>query len=539
MKKRLLSLLLAAIMVVSVCACGNTAGGAGSNEDTRVAVENYVPTYPIVDEKITITAMVVGKDTSISETRRVWDEVEELTNIHIEWECIDTDAFATRLASGQWPDLIAHAMSTAVEYDYGVLGGRFVNYLDYLDIMPNLKKTFDDYPKTLAYGTQLNGEMYSLFRVSGGHPTSVYCRPHYLKHVLSAAGVTEEPTSVEEFYDALVKCKEFYGGPSYIHDINIRSGYSPSLFGAFGSLTQLDFADDGTGKVVASRTTEQMRLYYEFMHKLYEEGLMHKEYLTLDSAAVLKLAQSGTYAFIPPAAAQKLTLDDLAGDWMNLETMMPFTSEYDETRECISYPDYYKTHGMYINKDSQYVEEICKMLDIAFATEEVAPGTNLKGTNFGHGPETTTWVNNGDGTFTEVIPEGYENKSKFMATYTWDSLGRNDAIAGMVTSNPGNQQRRQVGYLEKIHPYMSDLYVDTVNIKFTEDEQYVIENKYGEINSYINQMEAAFISGSADLDTEWDTYVQTLEQMGLAEVTAVFQSGYDRFNESMAAVTAE
>jgi putative aldouronate transport system substrate-binding protein len=86
---------------------------------------------------------------------------------------------------------------------------------------------------------------------------------------------------------------------------------------------------------------------------------------------------------------------------------------------------------------------------------------------------------------------------------------------------------------------MSDIYVDTVNIKFTEDEQYVIENKYGEINTYINQMEAAFISGSADIETEWDTYVQTLQQKGIEEVTAVFQAGYDRFNESMAAVMGE
>ena len=537
MKKRLLSLLLAAIMVVSVAACGgNETAGQTSSKTDREKVENYVPTYPIVDEKITITAMVVGKDTSVSATRRVWDEVEELTNIHIEWECIDTDAFATRLASGQWPDLIAHGLSSGVVNDYGVLGGRFVNYLDYLDIMPNLQKTFEDYPATLAYATQLNGEMYNLFRVSGGHATSVYCRPHYLKHVLEGAGVTTEPTSVEEFYDALVKCKEVYGTPSYIHDTNIRSGYAPSIFAAFGPLTQLDFADDGTGTVVFSRTTEQMKLYYEFLHKLYEEGLMHQEYLTLDNAAKLKLAQSGQYAFIPPNAAQNLTLDNLNGDWMNLETMMPFNSQYDESRECISYPDYYLTHGMYINKDSQYVEEICKMLDISFAVEEVAPGSNLKGTNFGHGPENVTWVDNGDGTFTELTPEGYDSKSQFMSTYTWDSLGRNDAIAGMVISNLSNQQRRQVGYIEKIHPYMSDLYVDTVNIKFTEDEQYTLENKYGEIQAYYNQMEAAFVSGSADIETEWDTYVKTLEQMGAAEVTAIYQAGYDRFNEAMAAV---
>lgn len=539
MKKRLLSLLLASIMVFSVAACGNATGETEvTSTETSEVVENYVPTYPIVEEPITITALLVNKDTTISETRTVWEEVEALTNIHIEWEVIDADAYTTRLASGQWPDLIAHKLDNSSIYDYGVLGGRFVNYLDYLDIMPNLKKAIEDYPYTLAYAQQDNGEMYNLFRVSGELPTSVYCRPHYLKHVLDGAGVTEAPTTVEEFYDALVKCKETYGSPSYIHLASV-TGYQSSIFGAFGPLTQTDFSDDGTGKLVFAPTTEQMKLYYEFLHKLYEEDLMNKEYVTLDRAARLKLAQTGQYAFITPDAAENLTIEDVNGDWMNLGTLVPFTSEYDETRECIGYPDYYVSHGMFINKDSQYVEEICKMLDICFATEEVAPGTNLKGTNFGWGPEHVVWENNGDGTYTEIVPEGFENKSKFMATYTWDSVGRNDAIAGLVGSNLSNQTRRQAGYIENIHPYKSDRYVDTVNMRFTEDEQYVISNKYGEIQEYCQQMEAAFISGSADIETEWDTFVQTLEQMGAAEVTAVFQAAYDRFNAAVADAAAQ
>ena len=539
MKKRLLSLLLATIMVVSVCACGNATGESEvASTETRAAAEDYVPTYPIVDEKITIKALIVGKDMSIGETRGVWEEVEAITNIHIEWENIDAEAFATRLAGGEWPDLIAHRMSNETIYDYGTLGGRLVNFLDYLDIMPNLQETLEDYPYALPYATALDGKMYGLFRVSGNMATSVYCRSHYLKHVLEGAGVTEEPTTIEEFYDALVKCKETYGTPSYMHDTNIRSGYSPNLFSAFGPLTQLDFSDDGTGTVVFSRTTEQMKHYYEFLHKLYEEDLMDKEYLTRDKAAQIKMAQGGTYAFISYNAACAMTDADLNGDWKNLDTIMPLTSEYDSEREVIAYPDYYVAHGMYINKDSQYVEEICKMLDICFAKEEVAPGTNLKGTNFGWGPENVVWTNNGDGTYTELVPEGYESKSQFMAAYTWDSVGRNDAIGSMVASNESNQQRRQIGYVEKIHPYMSEYYVDTVNMKFTDDEQYVISNKYGEIEAYVKQMEAAFISGSADIEKDWDTYVQTLEQMGAAEVTAVYQAAYDRFNEAMEAAGA-
>jgi len=312
MRKKILSLLLVAVMAVSVCACGgNGNGNAEVNGSGRVPVKNYVPTYPIVEEPITITALVVGEDTTVSKTRILWDEVEALTNIHIEWEHIDGDAFSTRLASGNWPDLICKFMGQTAVYDYGVLGGKIVNYLDYLDIMPNLRKTLEDYPATLAYATQLDGAVYNLFRVSGQHPTSCSCRPHYRVDVMKAAGVEEEPTSIEAFYDALVKCKEFYGEASYIHDKNITSSYSQSLFGAFGDLTQLDYSDDGTGKLVFPRTSEQYKEYVKFMHKLYDEGLMHKEYLTLDAAAQLKLVQGGKIAFFPQAAAQKLTLEDL------------------------------------------------------------------------------------------------------------------------------------------------------------------------------------------------------------------------------------
>ena len=539
MKKRLLSLLLASIMVLSLVACGNTdVEGEVASTETRVKVENYVPTYPIVEEKITVTGLVVGADTTVSATeRQVWNEVEAITNIHVEWENIDNDAFSTRLASGQWPDIIVKNMGQTGMYDYGVLGGRLVNFLDYIDIMPNLKKTFEDYPHTLAYSTQLNGAVYNFFRVSGPHPTSVGCRPHYLKHVLAKAGVEKAPTTIDEFYDALVKCKEFYGEPAYMHFKN-ESSHTQSIFGAFGDLTQMDFSDLGDGKLIFARTSEQMKLYLEFMHKLYDEELMHREYLTLDNAAMLKLTQGGTIAFPAQGSVSSLTLDDLDGDWDNIGTLTPLTSEYDPEAELCAYADYNNTSGYHVNADSPYVEEICKMLDIMWATEEVVPGSNLYGTNFATGPEHITWTDNGDGTYTQHIPDGFKSKDTWVSqVYHWGTCGRNDAIAGLVTDNPCNKKAREVGYMENIMPYMNDILVNIDQMKFTEDEQYVIDNKWGEIKSYYQQMEAEFISGATDIATGWDAYVERLDQMGVAEVQAVFQAAYDRYLNDMEALS--
>lgn len=52
-------------------------------------------------------------------------------------------------------------------------------------------------------------------------------------------------------------------------------------------------------------------------------------------------------------------------------------------------------------------------------------------------------------------------------------------------------------------------------------------------------MEVEFISGSKDIDAEWDNFVTQLDQMGLQDCVEVYQAAYDRFNAAMAAIKAE
>ena len=552
MKKKLLSILLASVMALSVCACGgDDATNANGTSESQVVQnttesetvastepEEYVPTYPIVENPITIKGLVVGKDTTFSKDRIIWQKVAEVTGITIEWENIDKDALATYLAGGDWPDLFHVEFDASTVNDYGITGGKFVNYLDYLDIMPNLAQTYEDYPMALAASTQLNGEVYNLFKVNGALATAVMCRPHVKLDVLEGAGITELPTTVDEFYDQLVTLKNHYGTPSFVLGGEYESDWALMLFAAFGTLTQMDFADDGTGKVVFARTTDQMKHYYEFLNKLYEEELMNREWLTLDNAAVTQLVKTGGYAYITRQVAQKLGADDFKdGNWDYLGTCAPLTSEYDSTQEIMGYVDYAPACGMYINADSEYVEEICKMLDIAFATEEVVEGTGLYGQSFMYGIEGVDWKFEADGTYSQVTPEGYKSVSEYQrGALMWENFGRCDQLGSAVTSTPGNAQARAKGFVANVIPYQSDTVIKKTLLKFTEDEQYILDNKLGEIESYYEQMEAEFISGASDIDTKWDEYVATIEKMGVADVLAVYQAAYDRWNTAMAAI---
>lgn len=549
MKKRIAMLLVLSIIASALmCGCNN----AGANAEDPVAgttepVVQTLPTvpeveaeqsYPIVETPITIKGLVVGRNTTFMEDRIVWQKVAEVTGITIEWENIAAEALPVYMASNEWPDLFHVELDSNAINDYGVIGGRFVNYLDYLHVMPNLAQTFKDYPMSLAASTQLNGEVYNLFKVNGELATAVMCRPHVRLDVLEDAGITELPTTVDEFYNQLVTLKDHYGTPSFILGNEYESDWAPMLFAAFGTLTQMDFADDGTGNVVFARTSEQMKYYYEFLHKLYEEELMNREWKTLDSSAKAQLANSGTYAYITRIDAQGLGADVLKdGNWDYLGTCAPLTSEYDSTQEIMGYVDYYSKPGMYINADSQYVEEICRMLDIAFATEEVVEGTGLCGQSFMYGMEGVDWQMNGDGTYSQMVPDGYKSFTEYQqGALIWENFGRADRFGSAVTATPGNAQARAKGFVANVLPYQSDRVVKRNLLKFTEDEQYILDNKLSEIEAYYKQMESEFITGVSDLETDWDSYIATLEQIGLSDVLEVYQTAYDRWLAAMEAI---
>jgi putative aldouronate transport system substrate-binding protein len=67
------------------------------------------------------------------------------------------------------------------------------------------------------------------------------------------------------------------------------------------------------------------------------------------------------------------------------------------------------------------------------------------------------------------------------------------------------------------------------------DEEYqrlsIIEN---DINTYINEMRAKFITGDADLDADWEEYINTLNRMGLEELFTIYKSGLDAYEKAIA-----
>ena len=57
-----------------------------------------------------------------------------------------------------------------------------------------------------------------------------------------------------------------------------------------------------------------------------------------------------------------------------------------------------------------------------------------------------------------------------------------------------------------------------------------------EITTYTDTRILEFITGAADIDADWDSYVSTIEGMGLQDMVDLKQDAYDRAMQREAAM---
>lgn len=69
------------------------------------------------------------------------------------------------------------------------------------------------------------------------------------------------------------------------------------------------------------------------------------------------------------------------------------------------------------------------------------------------------------------------------------------------------------------------------NFNFTEEETEFRSTVGKDMETYIGEMEAKFITGSQPM-SEWDKYVATVQKMGVDEYMKIYKQSYERYKSS-------
>jgi putative aldouronate transport system substrate-binding protein len=547
--KKILALILALAMILSLAACGKPAEQPPvetqpATPDTQPVEtepevqepQKNVDRYPLQSDKT--FDVVSGSDIFGDDGETVITQaMQKATGVDIDWSFMTAEQVQLALTGKDLPDAIfqyASLLDKATMYEYGQ-GGYFVNFMDYLDIMPNFSAVIEANPNALKVVQNEDGSVYclpTLTVTSTGFNNLLYYRTDMMK----AAGWEKAPATTDEFIQFVTDLQAHYGAndPEFIA-VNAyaanRMGWSTKrimsyFFPAFGELLLTELTVDSQGNVVLGASTEQYKHLLEFMNELWNSGAFNTNIYSQEATASQALAAGDHVAIVTDHNGHT------PEGYANMSVLAPLTSEYYTTQHWYKSPSCSWGRINAISAQCEDIETMVKWFDAWYA-----PATdplNAEGTLYA----ITPWLgeigvdhalDEATGIYTELEHEGIE-MGKFLASESFQIALYSGYEGGLFpfSSAPTNGVGvKGQGTINNLWPYAETPF-DLNSLVLTEDESDTYNDAWTDINAYIVETTAKFITGEADIAAEWDNYIAELESMGLQDVIDVYQAAYDR-----------
>ena len=518
--KKIISMGLAAVLCVGMLA------GCGSNSE-ETASNGGNAKYAVSDKPIKATIFLMTGNTGAfnAEKWTVFQKAAELTNVTLEGVTSSansdaTSAYNLMMASGEVADIIGTDKVNIEKYiDQGV-------YIDLTELIdkhaPNIKKFLEENPDMKKGATYLDGKMYFVpFMADGKASTGWYVRKDWLKKLN-----LEEPKTVDELYNVMKAFKEQDpNGNGKADEIPYfqRGKTVADLYSLFGVRPEWNVGADG--KVVYGQYTPEFKVAVENVAKWYKEGLIDREIYTRSQNARNYALQENLGGvthdwFTSTSTFNKLLASSIEG--FDFSPIVPPADingkQWEPNSRKIA-----ASSGWGISSLCENPEAMIKYMDFWF-TEE---GRLLA--NYGIEGEHWTMVD-GKPTFTQAMFEGEET----VVQKLW-KIGA-QVPSGMAYHQDYwyEEQTLEPDVQEAIRTYIDGGYIadQFPGLSFTEEEQKIIDTKFPAIKTFVSETEQQWIMGSKDVTTSFDEYMNSLKNMGMDDVVAVYNAAYERYTKN-------
>ena len=546
-----LSLLMAVILVMGMASFATAEEQPVINNqevyDLYLAAEDN--TMPICKPgEITLTIYVELDEYAANfmqsyEEHPIVKKVEEITGLKLKFihppTGDDGTFFNMTIASGDYPDIfiagensrfndvypggIQGAVKDNVLADNDALIRKYAkNFLYYLSLADKntYQNTADDDGK-LTLGTP-----FACDYIRGINNMGFIAR----KDILDKYGLAV-PKTIDELTAVLRALKE--NGievPMALGTLdNYRYTDSNFLSGAFG-VTMAGYQVDENGKVFFSRANDGYKAYLNQMASWYQEGLIDRDFVNRDVKDALKMFYNDRTAFC------------IIGNWQTTEIVSLGTAENpDFAIYPVRVPRLTDAEAAYhlgnplseggvgdmlISATCKNPDAATKLLDYLYNMDlaelaywgvgELEDGTHTYIINQdGMHEYGDAILNNADWPYETIRhkytlqifqrqlleePERFEYSNPLCQT-CWDEWGYKTDRDGRLPES----------------------------VSRTIDEDTVYTRNQVEIDTYSDEMIYKFITGGLNVDEQWETFVSTMNDMGLADNVAIQQAAYDRW----------
>jgi len=351
----------------------------------------------------------------------------------------------------------------------------------------------------------------------------------YNQTALNDAGVMEMPDTFDELYDALKMYKE--ANPDSYPLVGGGESFNQTVsFGGFlGYATSWGVLYNPVNDSWESQFLPQhhMKEAVEYFKKLYDEGLVHPEYLTMTGDEMIQSMVNRVSVVIPfwwntpwgPDGNFEVSdfTDQLVG--------MPPPAGPTGLRHTSAYPGHVVGNGCVVSqavlREDGKLDRIMEMLDWIYSDEGVAA------TNWGE--EGVTFVINDLGykVYTEDFLYARNNPDSLDKPFDASFYGDH---TNMMTDNwLGTARPAFLDVLARINKIPNSEYFRDYNmppLNYSEDEQLDVNRWRTAVNDYWGSQVHQIILGKVSLD-DWDAMVDYINSLGLEELVAMNNKVYD------------
>ncbi len=503
--------------------------------------------FPIVEEPITLDILMLGhaivEDFSTN-TFTAW--YSERTGINLNFSIAPPnegqEVMNLTIASGDLPDIM---VGFTVDPSTLALFGPQGLFLPLSGLIEEhghfIHDVFEGSPQVRPLITSPDGEIYGLPQVNECyhcfHAQRAWINQDWLDNV--GMGV---PETTDQLIDVLVAFKEQdangngdpddeipLAGATTSWNTNI-DGFllNPFVFSEFAG--QNRFFEMNDGVITSNATSEGYREGLRYLKQLYDLGLFGEESFTQPSDQVKQQVEGGDASTIGVVlAGAHSVFANIGGDrWQRYVAIPPLEGPMG-VRQSPYNPWGVGSGQCVINAQTEHPEAAFKWCDGLYDRE-----TTLRSV-FGLPDEQWRWAEPGEPPLGPEFEAIWRRLSTFgtLQNVHWAQRGpsyrpnhlrlgevRRDDAAGLEIVLYEQTKANYEPHARAIEDVIPPLALTTAQAAE------ITELRLG-INDYVAQMTAEFVLGRTDLDSGWDSYVATLESLGIHRMAEIYQSAYD------------
>ncbi len=556
--KRVLSLSIATVMLLTQTACGN---GSDANQKEGIGLDKLVSEYgfqwtdpdaPILNDagaEAISFHIYSSKNASALDYNdmKIMQDLYASTNVTVDWENVSESVY------GQQKNLIFGNTSDRPDaiYHAGMSAGEIIKYAqrdvllpisDYLEYMPNLSKILEERPDIKKLLTSEDGKIYSLPRVEEMgllvHPNLLFLNKNWAQTAVEAGAVSG--ISTEDLVDSLTLNSEQMESMLTYFQTNDMNGNGDSsderpmsfvynnwqgnqcdLYGMFGLNDNLDHRVIVDNKVTYTVQDERFKEATNFIADWVGKGLIDP--VSFEQSQDNFLANGkGTETYG-------------AFYWWESETVVSNPENYivcaplvgpngDQTVSVSNNPEISTGEVIFFNG----VENVEVLL--AYFDRYYDP---LISAQINYGPMGIVYEE-------ELDENGMLQQKELTGDVTADELRLQNAPLGPVYlsdyawENVVHMEPRAQLRLERLeayaNPYVTENVQPVPNMQFTMEELNTLSNYESNLNDYIRTNLIQWLISGGVSDDQWKTFQDDLNnRTNLPAIQEIYQNAYDRY----------